>query len=200
MVAAGDESDLAIGRRARRHRIDGIAGRSGFERQHLERVPAEHPFPWRQPRLAPIRINLWRIRATVHLAIGNCSAQRVGKRRRLQSIDQDGTSPVHQCADRMHQLRARIAEQAAPIAGMVCALSGSDRELKRRGSAGAEENRRPVQLQPRSVAGNQYVGAELVFVLLRKLPQSAGADLLARFDQHAQVKAQIAAARLQHRH
>ena len=54
------ETNLAMRRRPRRYRINRVVRVSGFESQHLKRIPGEHFFCRRQPGLTPVRVNFRR--------------------------------------------------------------------------------------------------------------------------------------------
>ncbi len=93
----------------------------------------------------------------------------------------------------MNELHRRIGEQPAPIAGMMAALAGVDRQIDRIGAAAAEIDGRPFLGEPRTVGGDQHVGAERLAVFGAQFAQARGAGLLAHLDQPLGVEAELAA-------
>ena len=88
---------------------------------------------------------------------------------------------------------ARIAQQPAPVSGVMAAFAQVDAQVEIQRAARAQKNRRPPGLQARAVGGDQHVGGEQLLVLLAEFPQSRRAELFARLDQHLEIETQPAA-------
>jgi hypothetical protein len=72
-------------------------------------------------------------------------------------------------------------------------LAGVDPEVDRVGAAGAQIDRWPLLRQPRSVGGDQHVGAERFAVLRAQVAQTTGPGLLTHLDEPFGVEAEFAA-------
>src|SRR5712691_2621162 len=93
----------------------------------------------------------------------------------------------------MRENDSGVGQEPAPITGMMPAVAQIDREVEIHRAAGAEEDRRPLRRQARSVRGDQHIGGEAVLVLPAHLAQARRADLLAGLDQEDRIEAEPAA-------
>ena len=93
----------------------------------------------------------------------------------------------------MGQQHRRIGEQAAPVAGMLAVLAQIDHQIEIEHAAAAEEQRRPVRLDPRAGRGQQQIGGQAIPVAAADLAQARRADLAAGLQQELGIEAQAAA-------
>ena len=93
----------------------------------------------------------------------------------------------------MGQHNTRIAQQPAPVAGVVTALAQIECEVEVACAARTKKNCRPTGLQTWAVRGDEHIGGQQFLLLLANFTQPRRANLFAGFDQHLKVKAQTPA-------
>ena len=194
-VGADDEAQLQVRLRMGGNGVDREVGVAGAHGQHLQRVPGEHAFDRRLVRFAPVGIDGRVAGAAAHLQSGQRRAHVGRDRRRAQPRHEDAAASVHQAGDGRGHHRARIAQQPAPVAGMVRALAQLQLQVEVGDAARAEEQRRQVGPQPRAVGGDQRIGGQRLALQRAELGQARRAGFFAGLEQPGDVEAQPAAAR-----
>ncbi len=79
---------------------------------------------------------------------------------------------IDHAGDRIGQNDSRVGQQAAPVAGMVCAFAQVYRQLEVEHSARAEKQGRVCRRQARAIGGNENVGGEFFCVRLAERAQA----------------------------
>ena len=173
-----------------RNRVDRAVRRSGGEGQNLEAVPAEHPFRRRKIGLAPVAVDGRAILAPIDLNALQDAAHRLRKRR-PPFRDLNRASGVGDTGQRLREDDARIGKQAAPVAGVVTALSQIDDQVDHMAATRPEKQRRAVRRDARPIGCDQDIGLEQpVLVEFAQLSQTRRTELLAHLDQKLDVEAQ----------
>ena len=188
-VAPGNEAQLQMRGGARRYRIDRPVGIAGAKREHLERVPAEHPLGGGQSRFAPIGIDRRSIRLA-GLDVRERAPDRLRNGRRAA-----GRPPG--CArarrpSRRSRWRARYRDSpgARPSCPNDAPRRADDAEIEIERAAGAQEDRRPVRAKARAVGGDQHVRAQRRRARFAGPSQPGRTDFLAHFHQQLGVEAE----------
>ena len=192
-VGADDEAQVHRGVgpwRDRVHRMVRVAGAKG---QHLQRVPGDHPLHRAQPRFAPVRVDDRVARRAVDPQPGQRGAHRIGDRRRAQPRHHHPTARIHEAGDGVREHRAGVAQQPAPVARVVGAFAQAQREVEVGHPARAQEDRGPVALPARAVAGDQRIGGERLPLRGAESGQAGRAGLLAGLEQPGGVETEPAA-------
>jgi hypothetical protein len=174
--------------RRRRDGVDRLRRVAAAEGQHLQRVPAEHALGRRQAGLAPAGPPRGR-RGRRPRRCRPAPRARGRDGRRPQALHADAPRP-DQAGDGVGQHRARVAQQAAPVARVVAAVAQRQHQVEVGHAARAQEHRGPVGAQARAVAGDQHVGGQRRALRGAELGQAGRAGLLAHLHQPLGVEAQ----------
>ncbi len=188
-VGADHEAQLQGRLGVGRHGVERAVRIAGLEGQHLQGVPGEDPLGRGEARLAPVGIDRGRGRVLADADVGERRAHALGDRRRPQGVHQDAAPRVDHRGDRRGQHRAGVAQQAAPVAGMVRALAQVEAQLEIVGAAGAQEEGRALAVEARPVRGDQHVGPQGLGLRPAERPQARGAGFLTHLDQQLHVEA-----------
>ncbi len=98
----------------------------------------------------------------------------------------------------MREHDRRVAQQSAPVAGVMRTVAGAQAQREVDRAARAEEYRRARGGDARAVGGDQHVGRERVALLAAQRVEARRPGFLAHLDQQLRVEAEPAAARGEH--
>ena len=178
--------------------VDRGFGVAGLEGQHFKAVPAYHPLGGGQARLAPVGVDFRVVGAAAHGDGLQRLAHVIGQAGGQQARDQYAAVGVDQRGDGMGQAHTGVAQQAAPVAGMVARGARVDTQIEVHAAARAQEQGGPLGRNAGTVGGQEQIGAQRVAVLLADLAQAGGAHFLAHLHQQLEGIAQPALAHCQH--
>ena len=175
MSASADDSSISSSSMRGGTPGNGIDGRfriAGLEGQHFQRIPAEDALGRCEVGLAPIRIDLGIGRAAAQLDVGQGLAHAVGQALRQQRRHADGTAFIDQAGDRIGQAHAGIAQQAAPVAGVMAAVAQVAGQIKIAAAARAQEHGRCGRIHARAVGGDEEIGLQALGILAADFVQA----------------------------
>ena len=141
--------------------LTGLAG-SPAPKVSTSRLFQPNTFPRPTGRARPMRVDGGIVRAAAHVQLGRGLRHRQRDGRRTQAGHGDATARVHQRGDGVRQHDGGVGQQPAPVARVVAAFARAQRQLEIHRAARAHEQRGPLGVQARAVAGQEDIGRQLI--------------------------------------